>query len=574
MVRGPKAPRDPEKKRSGFYLIRDALAVGEVRSDGTSVRPFYLDNGRMIGNARMVGNITDEKILELLRTAAGFRRLVHSIGVTVESDDPQECVDFAFQMYGKKVPHSTGTTLHMTVCANGSEHVLVLDGQEWSQDDEAPGQFRFSFEKAGRRVRVSVKLYLQDGFEAPEPEEEYPVPFGSPEYRAMIARSLVQAGDCARIRQTLEKARRGEEVTLAFIGGSITQGAGAAPIHTECYAYQTFKKFCALAGRGTEENIRYVKAGVGGTPSELGMLRYERDVQKDGTVEPDIVVVEFAVNDAGDETGGECYDSLVRKILCGKNRPAVILLFAVFSNDWNLQDRLSAVGTAYDLPMVSIRDAVVEQFYKRPGEGRVISKSQFFYDIYHPTNAGHTVMADALLYLFETADKACDTGKSAAGGRRVPEDIRPPFGDGFWQVKLLDRSQNAAGARIGCGSFCGTDGNLQAVEMDRSPAQVKQFPYNWMHTGTAGTEPFVMEITCTSLILIFKDSASEKAGRAEVYADGEKVLTADPRVNGWVHCNPVICFRDWERRTHHICVQMCPGEEDKEFTILGFGYVE
>ena len=39
----------------------------------------------------------------------------------------------------------------------------------------------------------------------------------------------------------------------------------------------------------------------------------------------------------GDETKGECYDSLVRKILSAGNSPAVILLFAVFSDDWNLQ---------------------------------------------------------------------------------------------------------------------------------------------------------------------------------------------------------------------------------------------
>ena len=36
-----------------------------------------------------------------------------------------------------------------------------------------------------------------------------------------------------------------------------------------------------------------IKAGVGGTPSELGMIRYERDVLRNFTVQPDIVVVEI-----------------------------------------------------------------------------------------------------------------------------------------------------------------------------------------------------------------------------------------------------------------------------------------
>ena len=100
---------------------------------------------------------------------------------------------------------------------------------------------------------------------------------------------------------------------------------------------------------------------MGGTPSELGMIRFDRDVLRDGQ-QPDIVVIEFAVNDEGDETKGDCYESLVRKVLNLPWKPAVILLFSVFANDWNLQDRLSPVGKLYDLPMVSVLDAVSPQF--------------------------------------------------------------------------------------------------------------------------------------------------------------------------------------------------------------------
>lgn len=56
--------------------------------------------------------------------------------------------------------------------------------------------------------------------------------------------------------------------------------------------------------------------------------------------------------------------------------------------------------------------------------------------------------------------------------------------------------------------------------------------------------------------------------------DGKEVLTLDPHVNGWTHCNPVIVFRGAERRKYHVEVSMIPGDEDKEFTILGFGYVD
>lgn len=82
-----------------------------------------------------------------------------------------------------------------------------------------------------------------------------------------------------------------------------------------------------------------------------------------------------------------------------------------------------------------------------------------------------------------------------------------------------------------------------------------------------------MDVACSALLLIYKDSGSPAVGKAEVFVDGEKVLTADPHANGWVHCNPLICFRGGPCRTRHVEVRMAPGDEDKEFTILGFGFV-
>lgn len=568
---GPKAPKDPVKKPAGFYIMRNKEIDGSIQPDGRGIQFLYMDGGRMISSARIVGNVKDEGMLELLKTTAGFRKLVSAIGVTVEMEDGSENVDFVLQMYGKKDPYVSGTQIKVPVSADGAERIVRLSECRWSEDDDVPGQIRFEFARPGEPARVSVKLYLQEGFEAPEEIEELPVNLETEDYRKLLKKSLMQTGNTARLKKAIDRARQGEEVTIAFIGGSITQGAGAVPINTGCYAYKTFQRFCALAGRGTEENIHFVKAGVGGTPSELGMLRYERDVLRDGSVEPDIVVVEFAVNDEGDETKGECYDSLVRKILKAKNCPAVILLFAVFENDWNLQERLSPVGKAYDLPMVSVRDAVVEQFYQKPDTGKVFSKPQFFYDCYHPTNLGHTVMADCIGYLLETVDQ-----QPAQEDTLRLEQVAAPIGGEFEDVKLFDRNSGASEIRVDCGDFFHMDEELQGVEMDMNLAPTKEFPHNWMRRTSqenAG-KPFSLDITCTALLLIYKDSGSSSVGRASVTVDGKKVLEADPHVNGWTHCNPVICFRNAEKKQYHVEVSMLPGDEDKEFTILGFGYVE
>lgn len=114
----------------------------------------------------------------------------------------------------------------------------------------------------------------------------------SDEYCRMISHSLMNMGNAYRIRKAIEKTRAGKEVTLAYIGGSITQGAGAVPINTECYAYKSYQLFQKRFS--AKNNVKFIKAGVGGTPSELGMIRFDRDVLRDGQ-QPDIVVIEFAV---------------------------------------------------------------------------------------------------------------------------------------------------------------------------------------------------------------------------------------------------------------------------------------
>ena len=571
MMQGVAAPKDPEKKRPFFYIMKDKEIFGSVQEDGRGIQYLYQDAGRLINSAQIVGNIEDEETLKLMETVDGFRTLVHSIGVSVETEDPKDQVEFIFQMYGKNDIYGGGTNLTATFSGDGAEKRIYLSEADWQEDDHVPGQIKILLETPEKLAKISVRLYLNDGYTAPEVSEEQNVDVCSVPYRNMIAKSLIQTGNTYRIYRAIQRARVGENVTLAYIGGSITQGAGATPINTECYAYKSFQRFQKIVGR--TENIHFVKAGVGGTPSELGMIRFDRDVLRDN-VQPDIVVVEFAVNDEGDETKGDCYESLVRKILKLPNHPAVILLFSVFADDSNLQERLIPVGLRYDLPMVSVKNAVTPQFYGR--ESRILTKNQFFYDMFHPSNLGHTIMADCLANLYREIMRSVEE-KGVADSDYRPDlfDGEPAIGATFDDIRLLDKKEGYEKAVIDCGGFTQTDTVLQSVEMDLDLNLTPEFPYNWMYDGTVSKDSyFEMKITCKALVMVFKDSGEVDAAKAEVYVDGKWVRTADPYVNGWLHTNPLLLFAEPETREHTVRIEIAEGDKDKKCTILGFGYVE
>ena len=127
------------------------------------------------------------------------------------------------------------------------------------------------------------------------------------DYEKMVDRSLLSVGDMTRMSDVFQKAQNGEDITVAYIGGSITEGYNAGT--TEFYA-----KTCTdlLQGYFPDITVTGVNAGISGTPSLLGNLRLERDVL---SADPDIVFVEFAVNDGQEADYKNAYESLVRTLL-------------------------------------------------------------------------------------------------------------------------------------------------------------------------------------------------------------------------------------------------------------------
>ena len=195
----------------------------------------------------------------------------------------------------------------------------------------------------------------------------------------------MSAGDPARIQAVLAKARRGEPICVAAIGGSITAGGQNTKDPARRYVRQVAawfeKNFPSL-------KVRFVNAGIGATNSGYGALRVQRDVIAH---QPDLVIVEYAVNDSTGAQMDECYEGVLRQLLSGSSNRAVIELFFMHKDGKNAQAGQTALGKHYGLPMISFRDAVWPEL-----QSGAIKWETIYDDVVHPNNAGHDIASELL----------------------------------------------------------------------------------------------------------------------------------------------------------------------------------
>lgn len=231
--------------------------------------------------------------------------------------------------------------------------------------------------------------------------------------KEMVDRGIVSKGDPARIVNVMRKAKAGEDITVGFIGGSVTYGGAATTEYTrwarvvENWWKTTFP----------ESKITYVNAGLSGTPSLFGVHRVEEDLL---SKEPDFVVIEFGVNDELQAWQKEAYASLVRRILTDDCDPAVMLFYVMNNGGTNAQADQQPIGEFYDLPMVSYRDAIWPEVEKGTFKWEKICA-----DWVHPTDAGHALCGELINSLLQGIYDSLD--KLSSEIKPVRADVPLPY---------------------------------------------------------------------------------------------------------------------------------------------------
>lgn len=228
----------------------------------------------------------------------------------------------------------------------------------------------------------------------------------------------------SRLLQLMKRADRGEELTIGFFGGSITQGSLAKnPENT--YARRVFTWW---KDSFPKAEFHYVNGGIGGTTSHYGAARAVRDVLM---YQPDFVMVDFCVNDEANDFFQETYEGVIRKIVGWQSKPAVVLLNNVFYDTGkNAQEYHNAVGDWYQIPHISIKDTL----YEKVKEG-IYAESELTPDHLHPNDFGHGLVAKEVITFLEKIKEEMEEGaESEEDNNELPN---PMTQNAYENAKLL-----------------------------------------------------------------------------------------------------------------------------------------
>ena len=357
----------------------------------------------------------------------------------------------------------------------------------------------------------------------------------------MIKNSIVSKGYISRIVQVMNKAKNGQDICVAFLGGSITQGCNATKFE-ECYASRTYKWF---KDTFNNVNVEYVNAGVGATGSIIGVHRVEEQVLSKN---PDIVFIDFAVNDKNTIYDKIAYESLIRRILSTQNPPAIIEVFMTNFDGSNVQEQQIEIGRKYKIPMISFRDTVYIEIISNKLKWEEVGSDEV-----HPNDYGHFIISELLIDFMKNIYNNLEELKV-----NKIELGEPLFGEDYINGKILNNNN------LICEEVSG-------FNLDNEGFQV--FKNGWKFDSTQGKEALLKaSIEGNNIFLLFKKSIKDTAGKLEIKVDGNNVITVDTFFgNGWGDYSATQVLVEKSLNTkHEIEIRVINEDKPVEVNIMGF----
>lgn len=332
--------------------------------------------------------------------------------------------------------------------------------------------------------------------------------------------------DEGALYNVMRKAQSGQKVTVAFIGGSITKGTmsngtrdwglNKKLTYVDYFTNWWYKKF-------PRADLRFVNAGISATDSYLGVHRVQKDVLDK---KPDLVVVEYAVNDKKTSYHKQAYENLIRKIAASETKPAILLLFMAKLNGWSCQLQQSQIGSHYKLPMLSYGNVMKDMI-----NNGIYTMEELSGDGIHPSALGYAVAGEIIVrYL----DGIWAKSLGQVSFKKAPKSYITS--QKYGKAKVLTCKDITIKKR---GTF--TESSKSRIFLNNL-------------TSGSGNGDLTFTVSCKNLGIVFAQQINGRGGQFDVYVDGKKTAQLDADNSGGRHNKPgaVPCYSSKTKRTHTV----------------------
>ncbi len=330
---------------------------------------------------------------------------------------------------------------------------------------------------------------------------------------------IVSRGRWGHIQSVMDRAARGEGITVAFLGGSITQGS-LATTPERCYAYLTYRWW---QEKFPQSHITFINAGIGGTTSQFGVARVEEDVLR---YRPDFVLTEFSVNDENTPHFQETYEGLVRRIL--KACPALMLMNNVcYDTGYSAEELHLTVAAHYGLPSVSMKPTLYAALLRGELQNRDITP-----DDLHPNDLGHSLVSNVICHLLEKI--------WAAPREPGPGTLPAPLTPNRYEESRRYQNHNC-------------DVLLSGFQPDSTPQEHITQCFRRGYTAWKAGEKITFSVPGTCIGVQYRKSVTQPTPIAQITVDGEHKLLLDGNFREtWGDCLYLDTVAEGLENTTHI----------------------
>ncbi len=350
------------------------------------------------------------------------------------------------------------------------------------------------------------------------------------------------------------KLQRGGAVNIAYLGGSITAQPG--------YRVKTFEWFKT---QFPQAKLTEINAAIGGTGSDLGVFRVGQDVLAH---QPDLVFVEFAVNDGGaaPEQIHRCMEGIVRQTWRANPETDICFVYTIANNmidEWKTgklprsvaameqlagHNGIPSIHFGREIAKLAAADRLIiaGPLPKTDAERSALGdKIVFAPDKVHPhIETGHQIY-------FETAVRAFE--KMRASGKPAAHEMKAPFvADNLENAKLVPFSK----AKLSAG--------WQRLPADHKLAATfsRRLPEIWHANQPGDSAEFKFRGTAVGIY----DLVGPDCGQVSVTLDGVTAAKPTARFDSYCTYHRLASFfpsRSLTAGEHTLRLEILPEQADK-----------